>query len=222
MDKQQKELSKRFGNTHWLSSPKHVEQFLMVNTFYRRNLNRFARDYFGNEALSAFFREFFACYVEGDIKTDLAKSRNYSFDFLTQDVPFAYYPINDGDIRVIGRFALGGKEYKNGWPQRFEASAKKFEALLQKVETASAAPYFEEYKLMVQFMICLTRWAVGVCSYRETGDKAYLRPAAEHLQRYLEARKRMEQPPFENWYRGDDKMNIPKLYEDIQAVISEG
>ena len=33
MDKQQKELSKRFGNTHWLSSPKHVEQFLMVNTF---------------------------------------------------------------------------------------------------------------------------------------------------------------------------------------------
>ena len=47
MDKQQKELSKRFGNTHWLSSPKHVEQFLMVNTFYRRNLNRFARDYFG-------------------------------------------------------------------------------------------------------------------------------------------------------------------------------
>ena len=23
MDKQQKELSKRFGNTHWLSSPKH-------------------------------------------------------------------------------------------------------------------------------------------------------------------------------------------------------
>ena len=171
----------------------------------------FARDYFGNEALSAFFREFFACYVEGDIQTDLAKSRNYSFDFLPQDVPFAYYPINDGDIRVIGRFALRGKEYKNGWPQRFEASAKKFEALLQKVETASAEPYFEEYKLMTQFMICLTRWAVGVCSYRETGDKAYLRPAAEHLQRYLEARKRMEQPPFENWYRGDDKMNIPGL-----------
>jgi len=47
MDKSQKDLSKRFGNAHWLSSSKHVEQFLMVNTFYRRNLHRFARDYFG-------------------------------------------------------------------------------------------------------------------------------------------------------------------------------
>lgn len=47
MDRQQKELSKRFGNTHWLSSPKHVEQFLMANTFYRRNLHRFAKDYLG-------------------------------------------------------------------------------------------------------------------------------------------------------------------------------
>lgn len=47
MDKQQKTLWKRFGNTHWLSSQNHVEQFLMANTFYRRNLHRFARDYLG-------------------------------------------------------------------------------------------------------------------------------------------------------------------------------
>ena len=46
MDDRQKMLSTMFTSTHWLSNQKHVEQFLMVNTFYRRNLHRFARDYF--------------------------------------------------------------------------------------------------------------------------------------------------------------------------------
>ena len=46
MDDRQKMLSTMFTSAHWLANQKHVEQFLMVNTFYRRNLHRFARDYF--------------------------------------------------------------------------------------------------------------------------------------------------------------------------------
>lgn len=47
MDKNQQKLHTKFIQGHWLSNPKNVEQFLMLNTFYRRNLHRFARDYFG-------------------------------------------------------------------------------------------------------------------------------------------------------------------------------
>lgn len=47
MDKNQQKLHTKFTQGHWLSNPKNVEQFLMINTFYRRNLHRFARDYFG-------------------------------------------------------------------------------------------------------------------------------------------------------------------------------
>ena len=174
----------------------------------------FAETYFGNRDLAYFFQAFFDCYVRGDIFTDLAKSRNYAFDFIPHDTPFPDYPINDGDIRVIGRFAMNGKEYKPGWPARFAESAEKFENLYEKVKDTPALPYFEEYKLMIRFVICLTRWAVGVCTYRETGELAHLRPAAAALEQYLQERKIMEQPPFENWYRGDDKMNVPKMLAD--------
>jgi hypothetical protein len=90
--------------------------------------------------------------------------------------------------------------------------------LLKKVEAVPAAPYFEEYKLMTRFVICLSRWAEHVWRYRDTGDKSCLLSAAEYLNTYLQDRKCMEQPPFENWYRGEDKMNIRKLCADTQTL----
>lgn len=47
LDKNQTDLHTHFQNTHWLSNQKHTEQFLLWNTFYRRNLHRFAQDYLG-------------------------------------------------------------------------------------------------------------------------------------------------------------------------------
>lgn len=47
LDAQQKDLHKNFPSSHWLSNQKHVEQLLMMTTYYRRNLHRFAEDYFG-------------------------------------------------------------------------------------------------------------------------------------------------------------------------------
>lgn len=47
MDDQQKKLHTKFNSSHWLSAPGHVEQLLMMNTYYRKNLHRFAEEYFG-------------------------------------------------------------------------------------------------------------------------------------------------------------------------------
>ena len=46
-DKNQKKLYEKFSKGHWLSYEDHVRQFFIVNTYYRRNIHRFAIDYLG-------------------------------------------------------------------------------------------------------------------------------------------------------------------------------
>lgn len=46
-DDRQKELNKTFPNSHFLSKEKNLDHALLWNTFYRRNLHRFALDYLG-------------------------------------------------------------------------------------------------------------------------------------------------------------------------------
>lgn len=45
LDKQQRELSKNFQQSHWLSNESNANQFFLWNTYYRRNPHRFAKEY---------------------------------------------------------------------------------------------------------------------------------------------------------------------------------
>lgn len=47
LDRNQRQLHEQMRDTSWLSSPEHVEQFLLWNTYYRRNIHRFSMDYLG-------------------------------------------------------------------------------------------------------------------------------------------------------------------------------
>lgn len=49
MDKNQQTVHTKFVSEHWLSKAEHVAHFLDWNTFYRRNMHRFAQDYLGLE-----------------------------------------------------------------------------------------------------------------------------------------------------------------------------
>lgn len=46
-DKNQSKVSSKFRDGNWLSSQKNVEQLLIWNTYYRRNMHRFAIEYLG-------------------------------------------------------------------------------------------------------------------------------------------------------------------------------
>lgn len=46
-DEKQKELYKKFPTNHFLSNEKVMDNFLLWNTFFRRNLHRVATDYLG-------------------------------------------------------------------------------------------------------------------------------------------------------------------------------
>lgn len=62
-------------------------------------------------------------------------------------------------------------------------------------------------------MMLLETWVLGCGLYAEDGDKKPLKTAAEALRTYLEERKAFEKGMYENWYRGDEKMNFPLLLE---------
>lgn len=47
LDQNQRQVSKKVRETSWLASDAHLQQFYFWNTYYRRNIHRFATDYFG-------------------------------------------------------------------------------------------------------------------------------------------------------------------------------
>ena len=47
LDQNQRQVSKKVRETSWLASDVHLQQFYLWNTYYRRNMHRFAMDYFG-------------------------------------------------------------------------------------------------------------------------------------------------------------------------------
>lgn len=47
LDKNQRQAHTKVREGSWLSSEAHMQQFYLWNTFYRRNMHRFAMDYFG-------------------------------------------------------------------------------------------------------------------------------------------------------------------------------
>lgn len=47
LDCNQRNVSSQVRETSWLSSDAHLQQFYLWNTYYRRNMHRFAIDYFG-------------------------------------------------------------------------------------------------------------------------------------------------------------------------------
>ena len=47
LDRNQRNVHNQVRDDSWLSSEEHVNQFFIWNTFYRRNLHRFAQDYLG-------------------------------------------------------------------------------------------------------------------------------------------------------------------------------
>ena len=56
----------------------------------------------------------------------------------------------------------------------------------------------------------------------EVGEAAvHAKEAAAALEKVLSYRKRAEWGPWENWYRGDWRMNLPALHEDTRRLAAK-
>ena len=58
----------------------------------------------------------------------------------------------------------------------------------------------------------------------DSGDKcecvALMRRSADTVRNIIEYRKKAEDGDFENWYRGDTKLDIPRLLREIEEKIA--
>lgn len=173
----------------------------------------FAKDYFGNEDLSFFYPEYFSCIMAGD-SNDFPPARKALFDVVERKTPFPYFLVNDGDIRLLGmrtlkKIPVPGKN----WEERLTKSLRSFKALREKCEKYDHLPYFDETIMFITYLEALEMWAKEMILFDRTKDFIHRERGAAHLSSYMEKRKELEKAPFENWYRGEDKMNLKNMVE---------
>ena len=77
---------------------------------------------------------------------------------------------------------------------------------------------FHEVDLQMQAQVLAQYYRCARGLHQAFQDRSALKEADEALSRLLEIRKRAEQPPFENWYRGDKKENLPELLKRIRGL----
>ncbi len=147
-----------------------------------------------------------------------------------QNLPFIRNAVTDGQLMLFGRYILENKPGTNFFPSRDESiktvlknSASAFSALYKEAEELESelsqeiALYFKQFlKYQILHMQLMTEWCVALM---ETLDEAltdeeraaYLELASNKLKTILQERKILEVNGWENWHRGDKKINIEQL-----------
>lgn len=101
-------------------------------------------------------------------------------------------------------------------------------SLLPKVEKDRRPFLTDNLLVQAETMAGLSLWLEQLCrGTRAFGDlevaaaAAHANEAAAALENVLSYRKRAEWGPWENWYRGDWRMNLPALHEDTQRLAAK-
>ena len=147
-----------------------------------------------------------------------------------QNLPFVRNAVTDGQLMLFGRYILENKPGTNFFPSRDESiktvlknSASAFSALYKEAEELESELsqeiilYFRQFlKYQILHMQLMAEWCVALM---ETTDEtltdkertAYFDLASSKLKTILQERKILEVNGWENWHRGDKKINIEQL-----------
>lgn len=165
---------------------------------------------YGCSRAAALFPAYFAAFIPGD-RSHLEKSYGEYFDFYYCDTPFPFYPLNDGAIRLVGLAALDRSPDAMHRIAPLEESITRFAQVLRDGEALQANGDLRWLLFGAQYMMRLSRWALGCCRWAVDGDPAHLEDAAAELRAYLEERETFAAGRFANWYRSDEKIDAPGL-----------
>lgn len=178
-----------------------------VDDFYVR----WCRDYLGSEEIANILDSYFDCFMKAT-EEEMRRDCSFRYNIHYTKTDFPYYTINDGRVRFMGRNALNGEKITE-WIDRLKESITRFTTFYENAFRYSADPYCKYFIFQARYMMLLETWVLGCGLYAEDGDKCHLIDAAEALRTYLEERKAFEKGMYENWYRGDEKMNFLLLLE---------
>jgi len=130
-------------------------------------------------------------------------------------LPFPLFPAQDAMLRTLGLYMLKNVPQPetdlDGVYETLRASLPRWEALLQAIKPETLySRQFLRYPCL--HMLELTRWVCAAYELRR-GDPSARETGMAALRRILTERKVLEQGQWENWHRGDTKVNIPRLLE---------
>ena len=156
-----------------------------------------------------------------------------------ENLPFVRNAVTDGQLMLFGRYILEKKPGTNLFPSRDESvktklksSAVAFSSLYKEAEgleselSEETKLYFKQFlKYQILHMQLMTEWCIALM---ETIDEAltkeernrYCDLAITKLKTILEERKILEVNGWENWHRGDKKINIEKLLATTETFRS--
>lgn len=132
------------------------------------------------------------------------------------EFPFPAFPAQDGILRTLGYYWLKSVSLSDGERSQIYRSLKnsipKWRSLFETLKDAKKLYIRQFLRQQTFYMLQLTQWACAAYEIRCQADTPAARAqAAGYLRQILEDRKILEQGQWENWHRGDTKVNIPKL-----------
>ncbi len=209
--------------------------------YMRRYCNIFGEQ---NETLRELVCRYFDELPELDISLLSVHLSNY-FDYHTTKLPAPLKSFIAKDGIITG---LGGKlldKFEQGFCKPFptemyinvynsvKTALPKYEKLARELSSlADALPerlgchIKRKWLLYTVTLVCIYKWYIALVEAKDCYEKhddgeavRSLTSAREALAAYLTYRKCAEYGEFENWYRGDTKLNIPQLLADTDFLL---
>lgn len=194
--------------------------------------DRYVFDRLGSRvnALRKGYYDAFADFGEKMLKSAANEWHFYHYEY--KGLPFIRNAATDGQLAYFGKNLFDRKKDSKLLPTpsiytqaELVHSAKKFSRLYQEaleLETLmdeSALLYFKQFlEFQILYMHMLTEWCIAcVNMFNESLPIAFRREQGNHactsMETILKERKILELGEWENWHRGDVKINIPLLWE---------
>lgn len=135
-----------------------------------------------------------------------------------EDLPFVENAVTDGYLAYYTKGLLRGvpcaaQPEKQLARAALELSEGKFAAVYEKLCALPPNGYLERFlKYQTGHMLLLTQWSLAVMDML-AGKSEAKAIACEKLSGLLEDRRVLEEGSWQNWHRGDKKINIPLLLQ---------
>ena len=201
----------------------------------RTALRRIFKPIFGSAAdiVLDLYDEYFAAFADLGSTELMRLCNKFGFSYHRYGrLLFPEFPATDGELCDIARALMSDASHLTDYvtaAASLEQSEKKFAAVLDRMTaterhlTPEALDYFRRFmKFPALYMMRLTRFTLSVWEMMNTHDEHEMRAAHDRgvaaMRSILEERKILEQGAFEGWHRGDSKIGIKKLLDDMEKT----
>ena len=203
----------------------------------RTALRRIFKPIFGTAAdiVLDLWDEYFAAFADLGSTELMRLCNRYGFSYHRYGrLLFPEFPATDGELCDIARALMSDSSHLTDYvtaAARLEQSEKKFAAVLDRMTaterhlTPEALEYFRKFmKFPALYMMRLTRFTLSVWEMMNTLDEHEMRAAHDRgvasMKSILEERKILEQGAFDGWHRGDSKIGIQKLLDNMEKTYA--